>query len=213
MYKKPGIFVINKEMVEEELDLLQTQYDTPDPETTATLSADADDWIVYNRTDEVYALGSDVFPTAGIVVGDNDDDDYIRGLFSFDIGDVSGTVSTAMLRILQGTTDGTPYADLGALTVDHVNFGDIEANAGDFSGNTLTANIASTTDSSNEVWKEFSVRNYVQADIEAGRSTSQFRIRFASDTDSNGDDDLAYMESSEDAFGTGNTPQLVVTYQ
>jgi len=200
------------EVVIEELGLLQTQYDTPEP-TTTTLSADADDWIVYDASQDIYDLGSVFFPSAGIAIGDNEDNVYTRGLFSFDISDIIGTVSTATLSLYQGDTDGTPYADLGVLILDHVNFGDsIEANESNFSGNTETASVDSTTDSSNG-WKEFDVADCVQADIDAGRTTSQFRVKFADGTDNDSSDDLAYFESSEDAFGTGYTPKLEVTYQ
>lgn len=95
--------------------------------------------------------------------------------------------------------------------MDHVNFETLEANATDFDENDLTRGLISVSTSSDNAWIEFDVKTAVQADIDAGRTTSQFRMRFA--TDSDGTEGYIFIEDTENHGNSGNKAQLVVTYQ
>ena len=215
LYLKPEIRFYSCEEIEQKIGFLQSQYNTPDPEpTTTTLDANANDWIFHyvNQQLDVFGLGSIEQPGNPLLVGDTTDYVDFRSIVSFDISSVSGTVTSATLRLYQRGIEGTPYVDLGALSVDHVNVGNIEAGADDYSGNTLTGNFSSNT-SDAVGWLEFAVPDEVTADIAAGRTTSQFRLSFGTTTDNDAEDDIINIENLNNDGGTGNTPQLVITYQ
>jgi len=170
--------------------------------------------VLYPSTDKTIKKMADSY-----TFQDTDMSDYIgggsgniayRAFYSFDISSLPGSVVSAKLKLYQ--TDegrGTPYTTLGPLTVDHVTFGTLEANSTDFNNNTLTSNIANTTDSTPNSWKEFNVKNAVEADIAALRTTSQYRIRFDNDTSSPVSDNLIYPINFNDQ-STG--PQLIIEY-
>lgn len=77
----------------------------------------------------------------------------------------------------------------------------------------LTNNIGTISNNTTVEWKTLDVASYVQADLDAGRTSSQYRIRFTRNTDSDGVQDATFFESVENSGGTGNAPQLVVTYR
>lgn len=136
--------------------------------------------------------------------------DYERAFVGFDISSIHSTIVSATLRIYQAEiTEGAPYTALGNLIVDHVNFGTSLSSA-DFTGNTLTNNIGTISNNANIEWKTLDVKDYVQADINAGRTSSQFRIRFTNDTAV--DENWITLEDADDYCDTGNKPELVVTY-
>lgn len=205
-YKKPEFRNYSTSDILEELGPCQNQY------TTATLTPSTDDCMYHNPSGDIYILGSSLFPTNPIGVGDNATNLYVRGFFSFDISSIHSTIVSATLRLYQTLSTGAPY-DLGNLIVDHVNYGTLEANVTDFNGNDLTRGLASTSDSDNSEWKEFDVKAAVQADIDA-RNTSQFRVRFNTNTDSDGVADATHLEDIENhgTTGTDKKAQLVVTY-
>lgn len=146
------------------------------------------------------------------MVGDTNDNAYIKGFFSFDISSISCTIVSATLRVFQWDSLGVPYS-LGALAVDHVNFGTLEANADDFSGNTINSNISSTSDSDNGEWKEFDVTSAVQNDINNSRTTSQYRLHLGTGSNNNNIPDMIRIEDHENHLLTTNEAQLIVTYQ
>lgn len=206
LYKKPSISSYSSVDVIEELGPCQNyQY--------ATINPSANDYIISIPGAPMYILGSD-YPPLVLLVGDYDAGGggmcHYRAFFSFDISSIHSTVVSATLKIYQvSTPEGSPYTNLGSLLIDHVNFGTIAANATVYDGNDLTRSIATTSNSA-DGWKEFDVKNGVQADIDAGRSTSQFRVRFTNEQLS-GKNDIA-IEDKDYHCGTTNKPELVVTY-
>lgn len=214
LYIKPSIKSYSAGDIIEQLGPCQNQY------TTSNMTLDADDWI-FKEGDE-YFLGSVEDPLYPVRIGythPGEEDESDRGFFSFDISSIHSTVVSATLKIYQVSaggfqTQGTPYSDsvLGNLLVDHVNCGTLEANATDFDNNDVTRSIDSTDDSADNNWKEFDVKNAVQADIDVGRSTSQFRVRFTIDTVGSEEDNYIYIEDKDYHGGTSNKAQLVVTY-
>jgi hypothetical protein len=95
-----------------------------------------------------------------------------------------GANVTKVLLHLEGhILFGNPFDDFGAISVDHVN---VVAGIGaaDFSGNVITASIATIpplpTDPSMFMTVELDITAQVKADIAAGRPISSFRLQFNS---------------------------------
>lgn len=141
-------------------------------------------------------------------VGDFANNSTDRGFIGFDISGITGNVQSAILTINQSSVLGTPYVDLGSLVVDHVDFGG-SLDAGDFNGGTLASNIGTISGDAGTGLKTLDVTSFVQADISAARTTSQFRLRFSSLTDGNNDLDAAVIDSVE----TGVSPELTITLE
>lgn len=163
-----------------------------------------------------YSTSSSTALTSGnaIAVGDNSADDVRRGFVCFDIGSIpSGShVVTAVLRLAQVDVSGNPYPPLLAVNVDHVNVGaaidpsDVFAAPLQWDIGTLSNDGALTT-------RSLDVTAQVAADLLAGRTRTDYRLRFSVYTDSDGFVDSAHFEDAEDHYGTGQGPVLVVTYE
>lgn len=203
LYKKPEIKSYSAGDILEEIGPCQNQYSTTLYTTTGNSSVNVDG-----------AVWSDgAFYTNLLQNGDDSSNSYGRGLVGFDISSLQGwTIVSATLRLYQDTVDPAAYTSLGTVVVDHINFGS-SVDSGDLTGGTLTSNIGTLSTSATIEWKTLDVSSYVQADINAGRTSSQFRTRFTTNTDSDGVRDLAFFDDSENTGGTGNRPQLVVTYR
>lgn len=134
-----------------------------------------------------------------------------RGFVSFDISAIPAgkTIDQATLRLYQGGVEGTPYTSLGSLIVDHLDYGDSLGNE-DLNASAISSNIGTLTSNATIEWKDLLVTNALKADITAGRSRSQYRLRFT--TEATGTDAWARFESADNYMGTGNLPQLVVKY-
>lgn len=204
MYIKPEIKSYSTEDIIEALGPCQNQYTTTLYTTTgnSAVNVDGDVWSDGTVTDD-----------GSVFTGDDSDNTYARGLFGFDVSSIQGrTIVSATLRIYQSDTPtGTPYTSLGSIVVDHVNFGS-SMDSSDLTGGTLTSNIGTISNNTTLEWKTLDVASYVQADLTAGRTSSQYRTRFTTNTDSDGGQDMAFFEDAENTDGTGNTPQLVITY-
>lgn len=206
LYKKPEIKSYSASDIIEEIGPCQNQYTTTTFYTTTGNSA-------VNVDGEIR---SDNFVDEGIDIGDRPDNTYFRSFVGFDISSIQGsTIVSATLRVYQAQALLDPYT-LGTIVVDHVNFGS-SIDFGDFGNESgsdaLTPNIGTLSTNATQEWKTLDVTNYVQADINTGRTSSQFRLRFNTNTDSDGIQDMVNMEAIEDFLSTGNNPELVVTYR
>jgi hypothetical protein len=113
----------------------------------------------------------------------------------------------------------------GGVRVDHLDYGntlDIQSGE-DFylpipNPIVLSANIGGLTAEGSVGYKEIDVTAQVQADIQGGRTRSQFGLRFLFDdtmADPDGDDaafndEYVLFEDAGNHQGTGNRPQLVL---
>ncbi len=159
-----------------------------------------------------FAVPGSASPGSIITVGDSSVDSQAKGFVSFDLSAIGSTIKSARLRMYQAYTQGSPYADLGTIVVDHVYVGVI-LDPLDFDGGTITNNIGTLSSAATEEWKELDVTEAVQQDYAEERDNSQFRLHFLQGSDSDGVIDAAFFEDGENNAGTANQPALVVTYE
>ena len=139
-----------------------------------------------------------------------------RGFMSFDLSGVASgtTIESAELRFYQAKVGGNPYGKLGGLIVDHVDFGS-SLDADDFDAPALdSAALPQMTNS--RAWYIIpaqKVADWIEQDLAAGRSHFQLRLRFTQEVDGDGNEDYAGIESANDFFGTGNVPEVEITFQ
>lgn len=135
-----------------------------------------------------------------------------RSYLSFDLGSLTGvTVVSATLGAYQNSVTGTPYTglDVGSsdLRLDHVNYGG-SLTSTDFDPE-VYATLGDLSSSATLGVKSLAVLGALNADLAAGRSRSQYRLRFAALTDGDGQADFAWLHSGEHGE---HPPTLEVTY-
>jgi hypothetical protein len=203
LYREPHIKSYSTDVFIEIFGPCQNQYAATFYTTTGNGSVNVDGYV---RNDGI-TVNTTISST-----GDTNSNVGERGLVGFDISSIQGkTVVSATLRIYQYIVTGSPYTDLGTIVVDHINFGS-SMDVGDYSLAALASNIGTISSNATYEWKTLDVTSYVQADLVAGRTSSQYRIRFTTETDLGGDTDYSGFESAENNGSTGNKPELVVTY-
>ena len=138
-----------------------------------------------------------------------------RMFFHYDLSGIpaGATIVSATFKPYQVVAVGNPFVSLGAVVVDHVDFG-ASLDAGDFNAPPLLPSFAVVSDSATVGHRFVDVTARVVADRAAARSYSEFRLRHAS-TDSNGDTvcDFVQWEDGEASWGSGGLPLLQVRYQ
>ena len=146
------------------------------------------------------------------VVGDNSVNIAVRGFLSFDISGIplSANIISATLRAYQEGVNGTPYADLGDVIVDHLNYGSI-LDGSDYDLAALQSNVGSLSNNAAIEYKTLDVTARVEADINAGRARSQYRLLLPTSTDSDNSEDSAFFTTANCC--SGNLPELVITYE
>ena len=107
------------------------------------------------------------------------------------------------------TAGAAPQAAMALVRIDHVNFGVLFPQA-PLGGTTLEFDFAQLADLNTVERKDVDVTAQVQADLDSGRSRSQFRLRGA--VTSNNDDvaDIMLLTDGEDSQGSGELPLLIV---
>jgi hypothetical protein len=151
----------------------------------------------------------------GVFFGSPSQELVVRGFMSFDLSGIPATaqVQSIQFRFYQVDVTGTPYAKLGNLQLKHVDYGAVLNDAAfdtpELHSGTLTPhtgegewyNITSGT-----------LGDWIESDLAAGRTRFQLRLQFSTETDGDGTQDTVSFESGENYFGTGNVPQLTITY-
>ncbi len=136
-----------------------------------------------------------------------------RGFFTFDLASLppGATVISATLTLHQIRVAGTPYDTLGAMLLDQVVFGTVlEAGAYGRSFPTSQGNPLSLDETLGPRVVDATVQ--VQADLAAGRTLSQWRVRFAVESDGNTSSDQADL-GAPGSSAAATQPTLVVTYR
>ena len=140
-----------------------------------------------------------------------------RQLFAFGLESLppDARITGVILQIHQVDVIGAPFAKLGDVVVDHVDY--FAAPGPDsYDGQNLQRRIGTLSTSDSIGVRSVDVTAQVATDWEAGRLWSQFRLRFYSELAVFVDDenDLVRFAYSEMAGTTTNVaPALVVTYE
>lgn len=217
LYEKPVIKSYSADDLLEVLGPSQSQYGQDGGPTQETTLYTTTGNSAVNVDGYVYSTGT-VEQGASINAGDYETvrpDASLRGFVGFDISSIQGrTIVSATLRVYETVTGDADevYLKLGNLVVDHVNFGS-NLDSSDHSGGTLTSNIGTISTSGTSEWKTLDVTTYVQADVDAAptRTSSQYRLRFTTDINDDGINDVIRIEDADNTRGTGNIPELVVS--
>lgn len=179
---------------------------------TVTLYSDAAiDGVVWS-TGMVFTANPSLF------VGDNIDNAYGRAFVSFDLGQVPASataISAATLSLYQesGTYGGAPYDTLAPLQVERVDYG-VALDQADLALPALDAATYTLCISPATGWTAAEVPASVDAawkDRAALGGRVQFRLRFATNTNSDGLGDTAELAAGETATAP-NRPSLTVSY-
>lgn len=135
-----------------------------------------------------------------------------RQFYSFDLAPVpaGSVVTSATLQLYQAAVGGTPYAALGNVIVDHVDYG-ATLNAAAYSVTAIASNVGVLSSDMTIASKTLVVTARVQADVAAARTRAQFRVRF-SNFDSNNDAGSDYAQFTDAEFFS-NVPVLIVKYR
>jgi len=206
LYRKPEIKRYSADDLLEELGPIQSQY----TQYTITLYTRNGNNSV--NVDGNISITGLVTTDLNLVVGDSLGEGGMRNVVGFDISSIpsGSTIVSATLRMYQYSITGTPYS-LGTIAVDHVNFS-TSIDSGDYSGGTISSSIGTISNNTTVEYKTLAVTAHVQADLTAGRTSSQYRLGFTT-TVGPGSDNMALFESAENYGSTGNRPELVVTYR
>lgn len=136
----------------------------------------------------------------------------VRQFLSFDLSSVppNSLVTSAVLRLDQFVVVGAPYATLGPVLVDHVDYGTLDAD--DFAARALRTGLGPLSNSAALGGRSCDVTEAVAQDVALGRTRSQFRLYFAP-PGSDGDlqnDFASFAEAEAATTGNGQPPALVV---
>jgi hypothetical protein len=138
-----------------------------------------------------------------------------RGFMSFDLSGIAAgaDVKNIELRFYQVDVEGSPYAKLGNPLLKHVDYGS-SLDGGDFDAPELASAILDPHTGAGQWYTITSdtIADWIEADLAAGRTRFQVRLQFSTETDGDGDVDMVYIEAADNSSGTGNVPQLTITY-
>lgn len=186
----------------------------PGPETLTLGSTAALDGFVYiGAAERADATGGG--PSTG------DIDAFVEGVnsrqfYSFDLATLptGADITTATLRLYQANASSGVYGELGNVVVDHLDYG-TTLDVDDHSAAALTEDIGTLSTDATIEYKVLDVTAAVEDDRAAGRTRSQFRLRFETPGNDDGTNDFAQFTDPEESCGSlcvGNPPQLVIEY-
>ncbi|HEY4484710.1 MAG TPA: hypothetical protein VI702_00100, partial [Nitrospiria bacterium] len=137
----------------------------------------------------------------------------VRGFYSFDIQRIpsNAKITSAALNLFQRQIFGDPYATLGHIIVDHLDYGPA-LDGSVYNMAALTENIGTLSTDPAVEYKKLGVTGSVQNDHVSSRTRSQYRLRF-SDQETDGDavSDVARFTDAENIVVPRNPPQLMIT--
>lgn len=150
-----------------------------------------------------------------VIVGDDTADTRAHGFYRFVHAAIpaGATILSASFAPYQFQVNGSPYSSLGfsgGLLVDHVDLG-ADLDASDYASVPLA--ILGTISTSTAIgYLALDVTAEVQVDVDAGRDTTDFRLRFFIDSNFDNTADSVYLSDAEDTGGVGFLSRLLVTW-
>jgi hypothetical protein len=184
------------------------------PEETMVLNGtSALDGFVYIGADTLAHTNG-----GGPAIGDLDGtiaDLHVRQFFSFDLTALpdNAEVQIAELRLNQAAATATSYTELGNVLVDHMDYG-ASLDTLDYNRTALTAAYGTLSTTVTLGVKALTVTTAVQADRNAGRTRSQYRIRFETSGNNDGTSDYAQFTDGEGSTPAPDSlPRLVIVYR
>jgi hypothetical protein len=138
-----------------------------------------------------------------------------RGFMSFDLSDIpsGASIESVELRFYQVKVGGDPYTKLGSLVLDQVDYGSLLDESAFAAPAIHSAVLGRQT--APRAWYVFNSTlfdEWLEQVLAAGGNRLQLRLRWEQETDGDGLEDYAAMESGDNYFGTDNAPELIVTY-
>jgi hypothetical protein len=186
----------------------------PPPDVTVTLDSQAalDGFRANNGGGND---GLDIRLGNGDFVGSPAYELVTRGFMSFDLSGIpaGADIKAIELRFYQVDVVGSPYSKLGNPLLKHLDYGS-SLEGGDFAAPELASAILDPRSGAGQWYTITSetIADWIEADLAAGRVRFQVRLQFSTETDGDGDTDMAYIEAADNSSGTGNVPQLTITY-
>ena len=155
-------------------------------------------------------------PSAGLEYGPQEGRLVIsRGIYTFDLSKIApgSPIESARLFLFQNFVEGRPYQFMEEIVVDHIDtsmFEELEPPL--FNDFTLESNIGTISEDRRLGFKMLDVTSQVQADSDAGRDTSSFRLRGLKEQlfQLEGDDQAFFTDSLNDL---GFVPEMDVVYE
>ena len=136
----------------------------------------------------------------GVMFGSPSQELVVRSFMSFDLSGIPATaqVQSIQLRFYQVSVTGTPYAKLGNLLLQHVDYGSTLNDAA-FDTPVLHSAILAPHTGAGE-WYDITsntIGDWIEGDLAAGRTRTQLRLQFSTETDGDGLQDTVSFESGE----------------
>ena len=155
---------------------------------------------------------SDVEPWVGdgpFVVGSGSN--VFASFYSFDLSSLPAGVRirSATMSLYNRAILGNPQGMNVLVRVDHVRFGLLFPQS-PLGGVTEAFDFAQITALNQLGRKDLDVTAQVQADLDAGRTRSQYRLRGAIGTNNDNVGDVMRLTDGEDSAGTGELPLLII---
>lgn len=158
----------------------------------------------------------------GIRVGDMNVDgrEYgVRGFLSFDLSGIPARaeILKAELVVEQYDWNGAPFRRLGdRLLVDHVRIDEgrsLTLDWEDYDAPAHALDIGTLSTGTAPGLRTLDVTRRVQVDVDAGRRTSDYRLRFERDFRMNGTDDRVDLNDAIGRFPAAERPTLLVRFR
>jgi hypothetical protein len=173
------------------------------------LGVAAEDGVVLSdhtvRTDGTLPQVGDLGASQPALVG--------RQFLSFDLTPIpaGSIIVSAQLRADQYVVFGTPYTDLGAVLVDHLDYGALDET--DFGARALQEGLGPLAKDAALGPTTVDVTEAVRQDLALARPRTQYRLRFApAETDGDASNDFAsFAEADAATNGRGQAPVIAVT--
>ena len=149
----------------------------------------------------------------GLFVGDNlnpqfPNNDGVQIFLTFDLSTVpQGTVISAVLRSEYAHVQGSPFQDLGALTVEEIRYMSFSSALWDLETDGVSCIFATTPEGPFEC----DLTEAVQRSLDEGHPYVQFRIRFEQAGDGDGNPDLVLFFITNSNTNQPGTLELEVT--